>query len=284
MKFLFPIAIVIFISLLPACKPMPNDGVPFYLKIDSVQLNTNAATQGANTHNITDVWVEANATNLGAYELPCNFPVLEENNVNFTLSAGIEQSGQAGIRVIYPFYQIDTFSLNAVRTQTYTHLPVFRYKTGTEFAFVDDFETSNNFTNMPLELRTVDTASNNVAYGQRCGVLTVSATDSNELAYQSTPIDLPEGEEIWVEVDYKSEVPFWFGYVGYFNGSSSNSTNPFLFINAKNKWSKLYIKLSESLATIRADKYSIYFEALRPYGTNGGKVYIDNVKIVHILL
>lgn len=281
MKFTLPVALIFFAALLPSCKPMPNDGVPFYLKIDSVSLSTNPNTQGDNTHNITDLWAEANNTNLGAYELPCNFPVLEENDVRITLSAGVEQSGQAGIRVIYPFYQIDTFTLNAVRAQTYTHTPVFTYKAGTTFAFIDNFETSNNFTNLPLATQATDST---VIYGSRCGKLTVTASDSNELALQTPAIDLPEGEEIWLEVDYKADVPFWVGYYGYFNGSAAPSVNPYLFVSAKSKWSKLYIKLSESLAAIRADRYSIYFEALRPYGTNGGNVYIDNVKVLHILL
>ena len=91
---------------------MPNDGIPFYLRIDSVSVV-------GSTNHITDVWVEANADNIGAYELPCNFPVLQENQVRFVLLPGIMESGQSIVRVTYPFYESDTFTLTAARGETY---------------------------------------------------------------------------------------------------------------------------------------------------------------------
>ena len=148
------------------------------MKIDSVNVTT-TSLQGANTHHITDVWVEVNTGNLGAYELPCNFPVLLENEVHFTVSAGIEESGQSGVRVIYPFYQTDTFSIIAERAEKYSHVPVFSYKPGTRFAFQpEDFELGNGFSAMPLA------TDSNVHYGNRCGVISVSVSDSSEEASQ----------------------------------------------------------------------------------------------------
>jgi hypothetical protein len=250
------------------CKPMPNDGVPFYLRIDSV------AVEGNRTHQILDVWAEANSTDLGAYELPCNFPVLEENEVRMTLSAGIAESGQMGVRVNYPFYLPDTFTLNAVRANQYSRSPVFRYRASSIFAFDENFESGNGFNDLQRL-----TGDSNVVQGIACGKLSVSSLDSASEAKQITPYDLPEGTEIWLEVDYKSEVPFYAGYYANFSGTSVRV--PVLFLTQSSTWNKVYIKLSNLIGATRANTYQVYFEALRPYGSGGGSVYIDNVRMVH---
>ncbi len=246
---------------------MPNEGIPFYLKIDSVSV------EGNQSHQITDVWVEAGAENLGAYELPGNFPVLQEGKVSFTVNAGIKESGQSNLRVNYPFYLSDTFTLSATRGEKYSHKPVFKYRNGTVFATQENFEAGSSFnTNMALA------GDSNVRYGSRCGVITAT-TDSSKEAVQLANYDLPGGQEIWLEVDYKCEVPFYIGFYGFIAGTAIRA--PVLFLTATPAWNKVYVKLSSMIAQADADSYSIYFEALRPYGSSGGSVYIDNVKVVH---
>ena len=255
---------------------MRNDGVPIYMKIDSVTVQTGTG-QGVGSHNITDVWVEANNANVGAYELPCNFPVLQENNVRFTVSAGIKESGQSGVRVIYPFYTVDTFSITGTRGGKYSHKATFKYVPAALFSFAEDFDFGNGFTGLSL----VSDANVNPVYGGfRCGTFSVNAVDSNKIVTHNTAYDLPEGQEIWLEVDYKSDVPLYAGFSGNFNGGAPVRV-PVIFVTPKTEWSKVYVKLSNLIGQVRADTYNIYFEALRPYGTTGGSVYIDNVKLVH---
>ncbi len=259
---------------------MPNDGIPLYMRMDSVQVNTSSG-QGSNSHNITDVWVEANTDNVGAFGVPCNIPVLQENDVRFVVSAGVKESGQSGVRVIYPFYTTDTFSIVGVRGEHYSHKPNFSYVSGTQFAFTENFDFTNSFE--PSANFTLATGADvdPVYGGSRCLKLTVSSLDSSKMVTSIGAYDLPEGLEVWLEVDYKSEVPFYIGFNGYFTGSSVAYAVPVLFVNAQPKWNKVYVKLSSLMGNLRADTYKIYFEALRPYGTSGGNVYIDNVKLVH---
>jgi len=249
---------------------MPNDGIPFYLKIDSVSVT-------GSTNRITDVWVEANADNIGAYELPCNFPVLQENQVRFVLLPGIMESGQSTVRVTYPFYESDTFTLTATRGETYSHVSVFKYRAGTQFALDESFEVGNGFNG----LAKVDEASDtNVVYGNNCGRLLVTAVDSSEEAVQLDTMPLLLGGEAWLEVDYRCDVPFYVGIYGNYT-TSARVRLPYIFLSAKAEWNKVYIKLNDAVSYLRADNYSIYFEALRPFGSNGGAVHIDNVRVVH---
>lgn len=260
------------LALFTGCKPMPNDGIPFFLTVDSVKLTTGDSA-GLNTHRIRDIWVEANADNLGAYERPIQFPVLAEGDVRFNISAGIEQSGQSGYRVIYPFYTTDTFTLSAERGKEYTRIPQFKYRAGCDFKFVNSFEGNNGFNDFTLVNDT------NVKYGTTCASLTVNTIDSAKMAKSIDAIDLPEGQEIWLEFDYKAQVPFFVGYYGEGNGTVVQSA--VLFVSARSTWNHMYLKLSESIASVDAPLYRLYFEALRPYGTTGGTVYIDNVRLVH---
>jgi len=255
--------------LLNSCH-MPNDGIPIYVKVDSV--NVKDGSGNLLTHNVTDVWVEANSTNVGAFGLPCNFPVLQENNIRFVVSAGIKESGQSGVRVTYPFYSTDTFSISGTRGSQYSHIASFKYITGAQFALNENFDAGNDFTGDTVVLR---------PEGGRCATISVSASDSLKLMYQTMSKDLPEGLEIWLELDYKCDVPFYAGFFGAFSGSTAVRV-PVVFLAEKAEWSHVYIKLSDYVSNLRADTYSVYFEALRPYGTTGGTVYIDNVKLIHL--
>lgn len=257
-----------------ACKPMPNEGIPFYLRIDSTTVTT-LDSQGLNTQRVTDVWVESISTNLGVYELPAQFPVLEEGAVRLLISAGIYQSGQQGLRVIYPMYQPDTVVLQTTRKEVYTHVPNFRYQNGCRFPFKpEDFEFGNNFSGMDIA---VDT---NVRYGTRCGRLTVSVADSNKIGSQAGKFTVPVGAEVWLEADYKTEVPFWIGYFATFGTSVSRV--PVILVTKKGEWNKIYLKLSESFGAAQADQYNLFFEALKPEGSAGGSTYIDNVKLIYL--
>lgn len=256
------------------CKRMPNDGIPFYMKIDSVVLLDNNNDPTTLSHNITDVWVEAGADNLGAYELPCEFPVLQEGPVNFVISAGVWMSGQQGYRMIYPFYDIDTMVLNAEREGRYSHIAKFKYKPGLTFNINGDFETNSEFDGMsPI-------SNDSVKYGTSCGIITVDNIDSTKLAYTIDSFDLPSGREVWLEFDFKSTVPFYVGYFGLMPTGGTSKTDA-LALNPRYDWRKVYLKLSELLASTQANYYKIYFEAVKPTTTNGGSVYIDNVKLVY---
>lgn len=255
---------------------MPNDGVPFYLQVDSLVLITDPTTQGENSHGITDIWVEAGSENLGAYGLPVNFPVLQDGNVRFLISAGVKESGQSGIRVIYPFYQPDTFTINAQREGRYMRIPQFKYKQGAQFALIENFLVGNKFTTS--NSANID-KPNAGPDGSPCLQISTN-TDSAVTATQTAPaMDLPEGQEIWLEIDYRCDIPF---YIGFFaNYANGVVRTPVMFVTEKPEWNKVYVKFSNFVGASQADSYNLYFEALRPFGSSGGSVWIDNVKLVH---
>ena len=68
--------ISIIVVTISSCKKNENiQEIPSYISIEYVNLET-ISNQGANTHNITDVWLYVNDQFRGAYELPADISTL----------------------------------------------------------------------------------------------------------------------------------------------------------------------------------------------------------------
>ena len=133
-----------------SCSKVPNNGVPIYLAIDSPTV-TYTYPFGSTSHSIPGVWATVGSHNLGAYEMPVNIPILSDGNSLISLSAGIYDNGIVNIPAQYPFYNPDTFTIhNAIPGQVYHHHPVYSYVAGTQFAVIEGFDNSNNFTNVTV--------------------------------------------------------------------------------------------------------------------------------------
>jgi hypothetical protein len=272
-----------------SCKHLPDSGVPVYLKVDTTNVLTSIA-QGPNSQAISDVWVQTTsqpATNLGAYQVPVTFPVLQDSTVSFLMNAGVFESGQSNIRDVYPFFSADTFTIyHAVPGKTYTHTPVFKYLPS---AYLGAFavETFENGSGMDYDSLLKYANPSIVKYGMYCGKITVSPTDSSVTVTQSTlkPVyALPAGQEVWEEFDYQCTVPFWVGINGYYLTSGNISSVDYeqvLFLTPNPQWTHVYVKLSQLVAQVNANFYRLTFQALNPSGNAGGSVYLDNIKIVY---
>ena len=158
--------------------------------------------------------------------------------------------------------------------------------------FNEDFEVGMDY-NSSMTLASYTIASDSVKYGHKCGKITVGPNDSSVVACQVStsgyntpsapgcPYTLTAGQEVWVELDYKSQVPFWSGIIAHFN-SGATDTIQILFLLPTETWSKQYIKLSETIGNEGASAFNLYFQALNPSGFAGGSVYLDNIRLVYM--
>lgn len=284
MKHLFICSLCFLLLGLLSCN---KGGIPFYLGINRVEVlpqNPNIDNpQGDTTQAVTDVWVQTTGENLGAYQMPCSFPVLEQNYVHFLVNAGVWESGQQEIRVIYPFYTTDTFSIDATPTGQYKRTPVFSYLPACTLQCRENFENGLNYDSMTL----VSVPDTNVKYGLHCGVITLTSTDSDIVStvHSASPSNnnvftVTYGQEAWLELDYKAQVPFWIGVVGVYSSGQPTSAEV-LFTLPSSQWTKLYVKLTNVVSGLGASYYYPYFEAQDTVGGSGGSVYLDNIKVVH---
>lgn len=254
------------------CKKMPNDGVPIYVLFDSTRVDITDPKQGTAHQKILDVWVEAGAENRGAYELPRAIPILQSGKVRVLTFAGIADNGDDDIRVKYPFLRIDTFTLyDPILGDTVAHNSVYRYYDDIDF-WTEGFEVSSKFTN-------VNIAANNGAEGNAGGQI-MFQNDTTAYAYQTNPYTIHLGGkgDVYVELEYKFDIPVEVGMKATKNGSTTDL--PLMVINEKANWNKIYLNFSYLVGYNQADTYQLYFKSTKDK-TASPTLLVDNIKILN---
>ncbi|MDZ7846373.1 MAG: hypothetical protein U5L96_06205 [Owenweeksia sp.] len=101
-----------------------------------------------------------------------------------------------------------------------------------------------------------------------------------EVATVST-YNLPRGgSNVYVEVSYKSNIPFVVGLIA--NSQSGINQSPTVVVNPKDYWNKIYVNLVTDLtAYAGADNYKIFIGASHESSLDTGKVFLDNLKLVY---
>ena len=260
---------------------------PIFIEIPAVSLSTNSE-QGAPTHNITDVWVNANGQLLGVFPLPARVPVIVEEGVDsvaLTILPGIRNNGQTGTPFIYRLIAGERYVLDPVIGETVTIEPVFEYSDNAIFDVVEGFETAQVFTapgpnntgNGRIEPTTEEARS-----GARSGVMRLDEDTqlAEVLTFNSFDRANNGGGDTYVELDYKTDTPFFVGlyarqgtvFVPFYN----------VLITEKEEWNKIYLDFTFDVAPASIETYQIaVLGSIENSEQDTGTIYIDNVKLVH---
>ena len=294
--------IVLGASVILSCSSIdPKIPIPSYIHTDSIHLKTTYSTQGTASSNITDAWVTVNNQNVGTFEMPSTFPVLysgPNNTVSF--DAVIKIDGISSNRGEYPFYQQSTLN-NVTLTpgQKITINPTVNYLPSTIFAWMDDFEGSNQVQSSIISnpydvgdtVLKLDTKPGDAFQGSGCGVVNLAPTTANpEVVFEgitapTTGFALPgAGAPVYLELNYRCNNSFT---VGLYAGPSPSTVDlatpiPVLNINPSSKWNKIYINLTPGIANVTsATNFVIYFYMTPDIGISAPYLYLDNIKLLH---
>ncbi len=269
--------------------------IPAYIYVQPFELSADAATEGSNSHKISDVWVFAGGQNIGVYSLPAIVPVLLEDNLDLQLFPGIKNNGIAASPVIYPFYDRYRFSGQLESARIDTINPSTSYIDNARFSLIERFDDSHTFKfDLDGNLNTRIEITNNaedVFEGGGSGRIQLDTINSIvEVASQASFADLPDnGQSIYLEMDYKSEIELAVSLVG-FDVSGSSFPGTVLFLNPKSEWNKVYFDVTDTVLFFKdaaTAGFRILIAARMPKNTNGqftmdrAKILVDNVKLVH---
>ena len=263
------------------CSPIPNDGVPIYLQVDSPTVVIDDVSFGTSSQRIVDVWAETGNHNLGGYEMPVKIPVLAQGDVPFIISAGILDNGLVDARVQYPFYRPDTFTIGtAIPGHVYVHHPVYHYFARTHIALNENFEGGSSFTGLSRTNYSTDSA---VYEGAHSGAILMGVNDTTNFATQLSPVTITtNGRQAYVELNYKSDVYFDVGIretTG--TGTSATITDiPVITLSPRSYWNKTYLNLSTAIGSYQGAGFQLYFISYKLPGTTG-KLYLDNIKLLY---
>lgn len=270
---------------LAACSK--GDKVPSYILVPSVTLETDGTTQGSARSNVTDAWIYANEELIGCWELPALVPILKEGSVTIDVVPGVKRNGMFDDRVRYPFYTSWTSTVDLVRTKTTNLAPVVNYNSSADL-WIEAFEDAGHLFHM------ADTADELIHFtasehpelgieGNGCRGFILDGSNPSIRFY--TDEDFPStGGPMFLEVDYASDLTLTVGAMYVLDGLAHMT--PYVHIAPSKQvdgslpWKKIYIDLSPVFNS-GVSQRDIYFEAALPSGQGGGRVYLDNIKLVY---
>jgi hypothetical protein len=274
MVFLFSLLLFSRCSLLN-----PDEPIPAYIKIDRIDL-TVAGGQGSASHKITDAWVYVDGQLIGAFELPCTFPVIAaEGSHDIIVRAGIKMNGTSTTRAMYPFYRGYDATVTLTPGQVTTLNPVVTYFSGTNFLWIEDFEqpglslTDAPGSNFPNILQTI---SGPLAFESKSGAIQLNTDTFNMLLYSSIPYLLNATSPIYLELNYRSNNAFT---VGIYNNTILYA--PWVNVNPSGEWNKVYINITDAITNISSGgNYHIYFAMQKEPSVTEPFLYLDNIKLL----
>lgn len=255
--------------------------IPGYLTIEDVVLQTTSSNQGSDNDNITDINVFIDNQSLGTFELPASIPIQKSGRVNLKIRAVIQNSGRSNERVNYPFYTTFEIDTTFERESEMKLTPLVYYSENVVFTdnwSGEDFETGINFNYSSKSDTILVRITGNEAFENASGLAYLSSNSTFFEAISPSFFNIPrDGTPVYMELNYKSTHDIATGI--YVNNESVQI--PASFFRARASWTKVYIDLSNTIAqNSGAGNYSLFIGYQKNIGEIG-KLYLDNVKLLH---
>ena len=266
--------IFVFLFIFISCEK--DDKIPSYLKVNNVNLNYNQ-NFGSITENITDVWVYIEDNLQGVYEIPVEFPIIEEGIKNIRVKAGIKANGIASTRIQYPFYSSFLDTINLVKDETIEIFPTFSYNDAFD-AIIEDFENSgttvDSTISSEIDFTIVNEDENKYAFAE-----IVFPLINFEIATQD--LTLPQqGAPVYLELDYKSSTEFLVGM--YINYPQDVVKSELVWVTSKQDWNKIYINLTQTVSeSIGAQSFKVFINMRRNDPSSNEEISLDNIKVLY---
>ncbi|MBK9491876.1 MAG: hypothetical protein IPO07_26060 [Haliscomenobacter sp.] len=271
----------------------PVEDIPAYIWIAPFEVQT-TGVQGSASAKITEVWLSVDGSFFGVYALPARIPILKTGATLVKLEAGIKDNGISTTPEIYPFFQPLEFNIELKANEIDSIRPKATYRSGIRFAFVENFESNSHVFQTLVtgnESNRMSITNEGAFEGSGSGLIQLSTQyPAVELATRDAYSGLlAKGSAVYLELNYKSEVPLSVGVIAYKAGNLSGG-GQILYsagFNPSENWNKIYFNLSRVVADSKLDDYQIILKTEIPKNTDGttlrpnARIWLDNVKLVH---
>jgi hypothetical protein len=284
-NFFLPLtSFLLLLTFLNSCKT--NDQIPSYIRVQSYSFSDSLG-QGTSSSKVTHIWVDVSTENRGAYQIPVSVPVLQQGLKTVSLQAGVKENGISANILPYPFYTTYKVQSTLKPGELDTINPKFQYLSNTIFAWTPgDFEGTGvvlETTNINSASTHLTTVKDSVFEGKQSYEVDFSPghdTFDIQSRYTFNPTKL--GTPVWLEMNYKTNVPMDVGVIVSISGSGTPTRELVGGINPINHWNKIYFNLSPTLQYWyqSGTAFKIYFYS---QNTNGGTAHIllDNLKLLY---
>jgi hypothetical protein len=268
-----------------SCKKYSPAEEAFFIRPGAITVAT-TEEQGSGSHKITDLWFYTNGMFQGAFPVGNMIPVVSKGqNTKISIWAGIKRNGIADTRMFTYFYSLVEFD-TLVESGKIIDLPLtFRYSPAVTFTWTEDFEgpgytiqKSKAYSDTTFKIA----AASESFEGQSAELGLSLQTPTGTIAQIESSGDgfsLPQNSsDIFLELDYKCNESFLIGLIG--DGGVMKSV---ININPHESWNKIYVHLSEVVATApTSSKYKIYFALVKRTAETTPRLFLDNIKLIYL--
>lgn len=277
--------LTVFLALTSCEKDQLKPGVPAFIKIEHIDLETDYQLQGTSSHKITDVWVYADDQNVGVFELPAIIPVLKNGNAKLRLEAGIKLNGITTTRSNSPFFEpliIEPF--NFIPDSIFLINPTVNYRPTTEFVWLEDFEGASisiDTVNLFSKVNIVKTELGNAFEGNYSGMIHLTSENNTFEAASFDSFLLPTGgRPAFLELNYKNDYTFSVGI--FAQNSGGIIKKEIIYLVPQENWNKIYINLTDKLMdSPNAVDFKIFFRTVLSEQHESAEIYLDNIKVMY---
>lgn len=262
-----------------------QEPIPAYIQIDTMKLQIRHPSEGTKSHKIKDAWLFVDNQLIGAFEMPMVAPVLYEGEKEIKVFAGISDNGIAATPEVYPFYNRYTTTRVLKAGETITVAPNITYDDDAVLV-VEGFEAANLFGddldgNGETKIRLESTGRFEGLYSGKVTLnadnpIFEAATSSAYSLYKDDDIDSP----VYLELNYKNNIPFEIGVMGFKNNALVDKVYVAGF-NPKEEWNKVYVNLTSTTSAMKADNYKIVIYGAKDPDIETCEIFLDNVKLLH---
>lgn len=284
-----------------SCSKDREASRPVYLDIPELKLDTDYLTEGTSSSKLTTGWVQVNGDLVGAFEIPFTVPViLNQGKNDIKIYPGINLNGISSTRAIYVGFEDYSYSVDYTPStgdaDTISFDSIQRITSYNSFVTIDPVEYFDSpGINLEKSVRS-DTNAQKVSDTSKVFINHQKPSEENGNAgalYTTNSKDVAElitiksyqlpigGANVYLEMNYKSNMPFTVGVVSLMQ-NGQHKQEPTVVINPKEDWNKIYINLvTEVSGNSNATGYKIFFYARHTTGSEVGAVYLDNLKLVY---
>ena len=268
-----------------SCDKFEGDQtIPAYLRIDSIYLQTDYATEGTAFQNFTDAWVYIDDELIGAYQMPAEFPVLARGVHKVTIMPGVKKNGISTTRTNYPFCKSIILNVNFAEDST-IHLGGLKttYEETTEFFMIEDFD------GVVISLDTTKRSAAGINLtpagwpatfqGNHSGIVQLDSAGTMFECTNKTDFVIPLAP-VYMEVNFNTNTPVAAGVFLY--GYTQIVQFPVVYLApTEGQWKKIYIDLTNALnSETGMVNFRIFFNAILQENNPDAEIRLDNIKVL----
>jgi hypothetical protein len=274
--------------LLTSCEDETAPAVA-YLEVTELRVAAKAS-EGTSSSKLNTIWVEQNGQQIGAFSPPCRIPVYAGENQSLRFIPGMSLNGVYSQRNQYEMLSTieKNWTLNEGSTRVLSpEVLTFEYNPTYTLIIIEDFDgiglnynrTVQSDTNLLITSDTSEVFSFPGELPNKSGKFVLPPVSLGEFKTLQA-FELPKyGANVWLEVNYKTEVALTFGVTA--NEILQSIKTPVVTLFPNEEWNKVYINLvTEVSGYPNALDYNLFFGGINTTDDTA-TVLIDNIKLLY---